>query len=149
MMTALKSRNMNGPDAPQNGPESLVKIVNFDGDGALQLVHGYDRGGFRITGTRHDGAVILLPRKTSHWNPPATPMEVKSTDILPFLGTPPPPLLIIGAGDAPQAPLAALGTALRESGVNLEVMSTPAACRTWNVLMSEGRNAAACLYLVR
>jgi uncharacterized protein len=27
-------------------------------------------------------------------------------------------------------------------------MSTAAACRTWNVLISEGRNAAAALYVV-
>jgi len=42
-----------------------------------------------------------------------------------------------------------LGAALRADGINLEVMSTSAACRTWNVLMSEGRNAAACLYLTK
>ena len=74
--------------------------------------------------------------------------SVIDKDILPLFGITPPPLLIFGAGDAPQAPLTTLGITLREAGVNLELMSTPAACRTWNVLMSEGRNAAACLYLV-
>ena len=35
-----------------------------------------------------------------------------------------------------------------QQGIALELMSTAAACRTWNVLISEGRNAAAALYAV-
>ena len=37
---------------------------------------------------------------------------------------------------------------LHEKGVNLEIMSTPAACRTWNVLLTEGRNAAVALLAI-
>jgi uncharacterized protein len=33
-------------------------------------------------------------------------------------------------------------------GIALELMSTAAACRTWNVLMSEERDAAAGVYAV-
>ncbi|MED5314286.1 MAG: Mth938-like domain-containing protein, partial [Pseudomonadota bacterium] len=40
------------------------------------------------------------------------------------------------------------GQAFRENGIALEVLSTPAACRTWNVLMSEGRIAAAALVAI-
>ena len=43
-------------------------------------------------------------------------------------------------------PMNDLSAALRFHGIALEVMSTPAACRTWNVLMSEGRNAVTGLY---
>ncbi|MGB1613716.1 MAG: MTH938/NDUFAF3 family protein, partial [Candidatus Puniceispirillaceae bacterium] len=39
-------------------------------------------------------------------------------------------------------------SALRDKGVKLEVMSTAAACRTWNVLLTEGRTAAAGLLAV-
>ncbi len=147
-MTELKHRNMNGPNNPRNTDDSLIKITSFNGDGELQLIHGYDVTGFRITGTRYTGPVILLPRLTMAWTPPTNPFDVIDKDILPLISTTPPPLLIFGVGDAPQAPLTTLAVTLRKVGVNLELMSTPAACRTWNVLMSEGRNAAACLYLV-
>ncbi len=36
---------------------------------------------------------------------------------------------------------------LTEKGIALECMSTAAACRTYNILMSEGRNVAAALLL--
>ena len=57
----------------------------------------------------------------------------------------PPPLLILGVGEAPMHPFFELGNALRGHGVAFELLSTAAACRTWNVLMSEGRSAAAAL----
>lgn len=146
-MTALTNPNMNGHSMPVDNGDSLVKIVSFDGDGDLQLVHGYDADGFRISGTRHNGPVVILPRLTQPWTPPRAPLDVDAGMILPLLGDAPPPLLIFGAGAAPQDPLIGLVAACRSRAINLEVMSTAAACRTWNVLMSEGRNAAACLYL--
>lgn len=146
-MMASTSPNMNGHKMPADNGGSLVKIVSFDGDGDLQLVHGYDVDGFRISGARHNGPVVILPRLTQPWTPPRDPLDVDVGMLLPLLGDAPPPLLIFGAGAAPQDSLTSLVAACRSRAVSLEVMSTAAACRTWNVLMSEGRNAAACLYL--
>ena len=146
-MMASTSPSMNGHKMPAYSGDSLVKIVSFDGDGDLQLVHGYDVDGFRISGARHNGPVIILPRLTQPWTPPSNPVDVDAGMILPLLGGAPPPLLIFGAGAAPQYSLTSLAAACRSRDVSLEVMSTAAACRTWNVLMSEGRTAAACLYL--
>ena len=39
-----------------------------------------------------------------------------------------------------------LAASIFDLAIALEVMSTPAACRTWNVLMSEGRDATTGLY---
>ncbi len=60
----------------------------------------------------------------------------------------PPPLFILGVGGAPAAPMSDLSASLKGRGIALELMSTAAACRTWNVLMSEGRDAAAGVYAV-
>ena len=46
------------------------------------------------------------------------------------------------------APMSDLAGSLKVLGIALELMSTAAACRTWNVLMSEGRDAAAGVYAV-
>jgi uncharacterized protein len=37
---------------------------------------------------------------------------------------------------------------LVEAGIGWEVMDTGAACRTYNILMSEGRNVAAALLMI-
>ena len=57
-------------------------------------------------------------------------------------------LLVLGLGEYPQSHLPDIASALRNEGIKLEVMSTAAACRTWNVLLTEGRTAAAGLLAV-
>ena len=123
----------------------MVEVKTF-GDGSdLQLIHGYGDGGFRVSQERYAGHLFLLPREASVWQPPTNIDDLAATDLLPLMGDAPPPLLILGAGEAPMHPFSGLGAALREHRVAFEVLSTAAACRTWNVLMSEGRAAAAAL----
>ena len=126
----------------------MVDIKSFGEGSDLQLIHGYGDGGFRVSGTRHSGSLFLLPRLSTAWNPPADLDGLTADDLLPLLGDAPPPLLVLGAGAAPQHPFNDLGAALRGHGIAFELLSTPAACRTWNVLMSEGRAAAAALVAI-
>ena len=42
-------------------------------------------------------------------------------------------------------PPAAFRSALEDAGIGVEVMNSPAACRTYNVLLSEGRRIAVAL----
>ena len=124
-----------------------IEIRNFDGDGELQIVHGYGDGGFRVTSQSYQGDLLLLPRLTREWRCP-DPITLRFADLEHLLGETPPPLFLLGAGPAPQQHLPELAADLKVNGINLELMSTAAACRTWNVLMSEGRNAAAALIAV-
>lgn len=57
-------------------------------------------------------------------------------------------VLIIGCGPAFQPPPKALKDGLKDWGVVLEWMDTGAACRTFNVLLSEDRACAAALIAV-
>jgi uncharacterized protein len=127
----------------------MVDIKSFGEGSDLQLIHGYGDGGFRVSGTRHSGSLFLLPRLSCEWAPPVDLNLLTAEDFLPFLGDPAAPLLVLGAGEAPQHPFSELGASLRAQGVAFELLSTPAACRTWNVLMSEGRAAAAALVAIR
>ena len=155
-ITALKSLNMNEPKtpspkqpsfkSPSDASSDLVDIRSFDGASDLQLIHGYGGNSFRISGERYSGSVLVHPRQTAIWTPPAKPETLTIDDLLPHFGDDFPPLLILGVGGAPMDPMNDLSAALRLHGIALEVMSTPAACRTWNVLMSEGRNAVTGLY---
>lgn len=124
-----------------------IKIKNFTGDGELQLVHRYGHGGFWVTNQRYHGDLLLLPRLTREWRCPE-PKNLCFADLEPLLGGAPPNLFLLGAGPAPQQHLPALAADLKTNGINLELMSTAAACRTWNVLMSEGRNASAALIAI-
>ena len=153
---ALKSLNMNEPKSPSPKPPSpkphsdassnLVDIRSFEGATGLQLIHGYGGNSFRISGERYSGSVLVQPRQTAIWKPPTRPETLTIDDLLLHLGDDFPPLFILGVGYAPMDPMNDLAAALRHHGIALEVMSTPAACRTWNVLMSEGRDAITGLY---
>jgi uncharacterized protein len=54
-----------------------------------------------------------------------------------------PELIIIGTGWQPVLPPRELVFAMARRGVGIEVMDTPAACRTFNILVAEGRRPAA------
>ena len=129
------------------GSRMGINIQKFDGDGELQLVHRYGGGGFRVTGRGYQSDLVLLPRLAREWHC-ADVHSLRFADLEPLLGVEPPPLFLLGAGLAPKQPLPDLAADLNANGMNLELMSTAAACRTWNVLMSEGRNAAALLIAI-
>ena len=125
----------------------LVTIKTMPSDTDLQIIHGYGDGGFRISGQRFAGAVFVMPRHSKLWSP-AAPETLTYSAIIDLMPEKVPPLLLLGVGGAPLFPLQNLAEDLKQQGIALELMSTAAACRTWNVLISEGRNAAAALYAV-
>ncbi len=58
-----------------------------------------------------------------------------------------PEIIIFGSGWKPCLPPRALVFALARRGIGFESMDTPAACRTFNILVSEDRDVAAALIL--
>jgi uncharacterized protein len=52
---------------------------------------------------------------------------------------------LLGTGSRQRFPAPRLTRALAEARIGLEVMTTPAACRTYNILMAEGRKVVAAL----
>jgi uncharacterized protein len=110
-----------------------------------QVINGYGPGMFRIAGVVHNGSVLVMPDRSLPW------AVTEFTDIgidgfKPVLSaTPPIDVLLLGCGPAMSMPPRELREALRERGVVLEPMDTGAACRTFNVLLTEGRRAAAAL----
>ena len=58
-----------------------------------------------------------------------------------------PEIVIFGTGWKSQRPPRDLVFAMARRGIGFETMDTPAACRTFNILVSEGRDVAAVLIL--
>ncbi len=56
-----------------------------------------------------------------------------------------PEIILLGTGEAAAVPDVGLIAALARRSIGLEIMSTPAACRTFNVLVSEQRRVVAAL----
>jgi uncharacterized protein len=113
-----------------------------------QLIQAYREGGFTIAGVRHRGSVLVLPDRTLAW-PVREFAAITIESIEPIIGAKAlVELLVVGCGQrfalAPQA----LRDALRACGIAVEAMATPAACRTYNVLLAEDRRVAAALIAV-
>lgn len=110
-----------------------------------QLIEGYRPGGFRIAGVQHAGSVLVLPERTLPWAVGA-PAGITAASLAPVAAAlPAVELLILGLG--PRFGLVApdLRAALRAHGISIEAMATDAACRTYNVLLTEDRRVAAAL----
>ena len=130
-----------------NNQNPLISIKEFSDDSLLQIINSYGKGGFRIAKKSVIGAQFVLQRQTLAW-PVRTEQDISADELLSFLQDTDVDLLVLGLGEYPQSHLPDIASALRNEGIKLEVMSTAAACRTWNVLLTEGRTAAAGLLAV-
>lgn len=109
------------------------------------LIEAYGGGGFRIAEQRLEGGIILSPLAAF-----AFPFQdfsaVKEADIAPlFTLSPLPEVVLIGTGERFMPCPPSLRQWLRARHMAVEAMDTGAACRTYNVLMGEGRRVAAIL----
>lgn len=110
-----------------------------------QLIQSYGDGQFTISDVVYTGPVVVLPEETRPWSP-ADPPNFTQDDFGPVLALEDPvDIFLLGCGDTGQFIHPNLRDALREAGITIEAMDTGAACRTFNVLLSEDRHVAAAL----
>lgn len=79
------------------------------------------------------------------WSP-ANPSKLTDADFEEILSCKP-EVIILGTGTQLRFPDNALRGYFLNQGIGFEVMDTGAACRTYNILLSEGRNVAAAILL--
>ena len=101
-------------------------------------VDGYGPGFFRIGGRVHHGAVVLLPSGVDAWGgfDDAETLLAASGAI---------DVLFVGTGAEIAHLPGALRARLEAAGIGVETMNSPAACRSYNVLLSEGRRVGLAL----
>jgi uncharacterized protein len=121
-----------------------------------QVLESYGGCGFRISGERYEHSVLVEVGQTVEWHVSSWD-EVTVESLLPLgndnaqaggqiVGQT--KTLLIGTGAKQHFPSRELRQKLRERGLVIETMDTGAACRTFNVLMAEGREVAAALIAV-
>lgn len=124
--------------------------LHQDTSGALNTVTGYGPDYVDINLERHEQSVIVLP------GAPVQAWPVSSFDALTpehfallLAPAPAPELVIFGSGARLRFPHPSLVAALTARRIGVETMDFQAACRTYNILMAEGRKVAAALLIER
>ncbi len=117
-----------------------MKMVEIDYD-AAKPIDSYGDGFFRVAGEVHRGHMLIFPDTVLPWagydDTAAIIAQAGNIDVL-FVGT---------GREIAHVP-APFRQALEAAGIGVEQMATPSACRTYNVLLGEGRRTGAALLAV-
>ena len=119
---------------------------HLDAPGGLNLIRGYGPGQLRVGERTHTSSVILTATTIIEDWRPASVQDLTAADLEPVLGLAP-EVVLLGTGPHQQFPDSAILRILYEQRIGVEIMDTSAACRTFNVLVSEGRSVAAALII--
>ena len=110
------------------------------------LITGYGQGYVEINKQRYaQNLIVMADKLILDWQATdfASLTELHFTQIIDLK----PEVVLLGTGEKHQFLHPKITQKLTENGIPLECMTTAAACRTYNILMSEGRNIAAMLIL--
>ena len=107
----------------------------------LNTVTAYGSGYIEVNGARYHGNLILLPEApVQTWNV-AGFESLCPEDFQPLLDARP-EVVLLGTGGRHRFPPPRLTHALLSAGIAVESMHTQAACRTFNILVADGRRVA-------
>ena len=105
-------------------------------------IDGYGPGFFRVAGTVHKAPLVVFPKGVFSW----TGFD-EINSLLQLVGEI--DVLFIGTGNEIAHIPRDFRSTFEDLGVGVEVMSSPSACRTYNVLLSEERRVAAALFPIK
>jgi uncharacterized protein len=110
------------------------------------LITGYGAGWVEINEKRYQHSLIVLPALlVTDWQ--ASTFDNLAETHFERLAQLAPEVVLLGTGASHRFIHPRLSRALLDAGIGLECMHTAAACRTYNILMSEGRHVAAALII--
>ena len=124
------------------GPEDMMQLQDIEFSGQ-NLIEAYGDNGFRLTGGRVEGSILLLPDSvTSLQADLLSDLTLAHFEPV-FTADPTIEIMILGTGKKQTFPPIEFRKHFIENNIALEVMDTGAACRTYNILASEDRPVAA------
>jgi uncharacterized protein len=109
------------------------------------LFTGYGPGYVSINGNRREASTVVLSDRILDWEVQA--FSALTEAAFAQLATLPVEIVLLGTGPTLRFPHPRLTQPLRDARIGLEVMDTSAACRTYNILLSEDRRVAAALLI--
>ena len=112
--------------------------LQSDPHSGANTITGYGDGYVEINRTLYSHAVLLSSDGAIlEW--PVTSFEKLSTGDFSQMAALKPELIIIGTGTRQRFPRPELLKTLIDAKIGFEIMDSQAACRTYNILVSEGR----------
>ena len=122
-----------------------MKIEREQAEGK-NMFTGYGEGYVEVNRARHTASLVVsASRVLTDW--PARSLEALGADHFAAILELRPEILLLGTGATFRFPEPARLAPLYRAGFGVEVMDTPAACRTYNILLGEGRNVVAAIIL--
>jgi uncharacterized protein len=104
-------------------------------------VDGYGPGFFRLGGQAHEAPLAVLPSGVAQWSGyEDTDTFLQAAKLI--------DLLIVGTGSEIEHIPETFRATLEEVGIAVEFMASPQACRTYNVVLSEGRRVGLAVFPV-
>ena len=110
------------------------------------VITAYDENSVSINGkTFSQSLVVASTRLKENWD--VADIELLTPNHIEAVLSFQPELIIIGTGNRLVFPAIEIYSGIIEHGIGVDFMDTGAACRTYNILMSEGRDVVAGLIL--
>jgi uncharacterized protein len=119
--------------------------LHLSNPSGLYSFSGYGDGYVEINGQRHTPSLVITPQSLQLENWSDVSFESLSEDHFSRLVLLKPEMVLLGTGAKLRFPHPRLNRPLVEARIGLDVMDTGAACRTYNILMAEGRGVLALL----
>jgi uncharacterized protein len=127
----------------QNDYDSSVKISRDSAQGR-NAVTAYGEGWVEVNGVRHSSSLLVCgDRLEGDW--PVASIDALTPAHFEAIARTAPELVLLGSGRQFGFPDPAVLAPLHDARIGVEVMDTQAACRTYNILLGEGRNVLAAL----
>lgn len=122
--------------------------ITIDQPSGIHFISAHAPGLVRIGARSYTSSLIVTASAVVEAWRPSRVQEFGPADLEPLLSLGA-EVLLIGSGEKQEFPSGEVLAALYRARVGFEIMDTGAACRTYNVLVAEGRNVAAALMLHR
>lgn len=107
---------------------------------------GYGPGYLLVNGIRHEQPLLVAPDQApAPW--PVPQFADLNAAMAATLLESSPEIIVLGTGPTQQFAAPVAIRPLIEAGIGVEMMNTPAACRTYNILIGEGRRVLAAMFL--
>jgi uncharacterized protein len=119
---------------------------NLDFNDSGTIIRGYREGSVTVNDQEIRQSVIITPGQILPW-PPQSFADLETAHLA-DLSDLEPELVLLGTGNRQQFPPPAITHPLLNQGIGVEVMDTAAACRTYNILVAEGRRVVAALLMI-
>ena len=111
-----------------------------------QTVTGYDQSGVEINAQRYDYSVLVMPETPPRpWN--VTRFDDLTAEHFEEIAADKPDVVVLGTGERQRFVHPRLIASLSNLRVGVESMDSHAACRTYNILMGEGRKVTLALII--